>query len=206
MYGAIRGRCPGSRSGGGDLAGGSIVARCRANPRATVSRWRQRCGCASAGSRAHPSASSVVIRSAPARSRNSTNPSSSRPSWASRTRAGAGSAGNRRVLAQRGHAAPPGRPRPRQRPQRDAVDFGVDRGGLLLAVAQHLADLRQRRPARSIWVAAVCRSRCAPTRGRPARSHAARTTHPIVQRFSSCRGAVTRRNSARQSHRGRRRR
>ena len=33
--------------------------------------------------------------------------------------------------------------------------------------------------------------------GRPARSHAARTTQPIVLRFSSRRGAVTRTNTAR---------
>ena len=32
-------------------------------------------------------------------------------------------------------------------------------------------------PGRSIWVAAVCRSRCAPTRGSPARSHAS-ADHP----------------------------
>jgi hypothetical protein len=36
-------------------------------------------------------------------------------------------------------------PRLGDRPQRLAVDPGIYRGGLLLAVAQHLADLRQRR-------------------------------------------------------------
>src|ERR1022692_3525236 len=61
-------------------------------------------------------------------------------------------------------------------------------------------------PALSISVAAVCRSRCAPTLGRPARLHAARTTHPTVPLFSSRSGALTRKNSARHSHRGRRRR
>ena len=35
-------------------------------------------------------------------------------------------------------------------------------------------------PALSISVAAVCRNRCAPTRGSPARVHASRTIHPIV--------------------------
>jgi integrase len=52
----------------------------------------------------------------------------------------------------------------------------------------------------------VCRRRCTPARGKPARSHAARTTHATVHRFSSRRGAVTRRNSARHWHRGRRQR
>ena len=61
------------------------------------------------------------------------------------------------------------------------------------------------RPALSISVAAVCRSRCAPTRGSPARVHASRTIEPIVLRFSPWRGAVIRKNSARHSHRGRRR-
>ena len=81
MNGVTRGRCPGSRSAGGISLAGSIVARCRANPRTTISRWRHVCGCTFTGIRAQASARLVVIRSAPARSRNSTNPSSSRPSW-----------------------------------------------------------------------------------------------------------------------------
>ena len=81
------------------------------------------------------------------------------------------------------------------------------RGGLLLAVAQHLADLRQRRalpehlgrrgvpqPVRPDSAAA-----------RPGRTPRARPT-PTVHRFMPSRGAVTRKNSARHSHRGRRRR
>ena len=64
-----------------ELLAGSTVATCRANPRATVSRWRHVCGCACTGIRAQASASSVVILCASARSQNSTNPSSSRPSW-----------------------------------------------------------------------------------------------------------------------------
>ena len=42
MYGAIRGRWPGSRSFDGTSLAGSIVARWRANPRTTDSRWRNR--------------------------------------------------------------------------------------------------------------------------------------------------------------------
>ena len=61
MYGAIRGRVAGRRSVEGTSLAGSTVARWRANPRATQSRWRQRCGCACTGSLAHFSASSEVI-------------------------------------------------------------------------------------------------------------------------------------------------
>src|ERR1019366_10700333 len=61
-------------------------------------------------------------------------------------------------------------------------------------------------PCLSISVAAVWRRRWAPHLARPARSHAARTTHPTVLRFRPSRGAVTRRNRALHSQRGRRRR
>ena len=174
------GDAPGSRSVEGTSLAGSIVARWRANPRTTQSRWRQRCGCASTGSRAHISASSVVIRSAPACSRK-LDEALQQPAVLRHLEpepAADPQIVSERV-AQRGHAAPTcAATAARARRSAVAVDLGVDRGGLLLAVAQHLADLRQAtRPRRSISVAAVCRSRCAPTRGSPARSHAARTTH-----------------------------
>ena len=121
------------------------AARTRARPTAAGASGA---GARPTGIRAHSSASSVVIRSAPACSRNSTNPSSSRPSW------GISNPSRRRSaqivsqrFAKRAHAAPPscdGHGRA-SAPQRLAVDLGVYRGGLLLAVAQHLADLRQRR-------------------------------------------------------------
>ena len=52
----------------------------------------------------------------------------------------------------------------------------VDRCRLALAVSQHLPISASDAPARSIPVAAVCLSRCGPTGGIPARTHASCTT------------------------------
>jgi hypothetical protein len=51
-------------------------------------------------------------------------------------------------------------------------------------------------PASAIWQAAVCRSRCAPISGRPARTQARQTMQEIPSRFRRPSGAVARPRSS----------
>ena len=111
-------------------------------------------------------------------------------------------------VAQRGHAAPPSATATAARAP--AAPCGrpwhISRSSSARGGASTWPISASDAPFLSISVAAVCRSRCAPTGSSPARSHAARTIDPIVLRFSPASGAVTRKNNARHSHRGRRRR